>query len=289
MRTRSGLTYNDVRAGINVARTAGRAASRAVRGARRAVRARKERRAVRPAEVRQIVQRTIAAATDKRVFQEIQPALTIKRLFTNQLLCSRITQGVTNSTRTGEKIHLRTFTTKFIMTHTGNAPLGVATNKSTLAAPIYLHMYLIRTNRSDDPETYWFKDLSSDGDVAYSTPRGEGTAQITAVSDQRRFQNRLNTDDLKILKYKKVGVSPVMAQGDPIGCSFRQFTFSYTWKKPTTIQYNATAAAVPPFAPTDLSKRFYFITYLSQPDANVDDTLSTAAVGSVSYTYFNDN
>jgi hypothetical protein len=292
MRTRSGLTLSDVRAGISATRSGARYAGQIIKAGRRAVRKRRESRAVRPAEVRQIVQRTIASSTDKRVFIEVQSSLNASRVFTSQLLCSKIIQGTSNATRTGEKIHLRQFTQKFCLTHNGVVPAipGVAfTNHGGLAAPVFLHMYLIRTNRSDDPVTYWFKDLASDGDVAYTRPRGEGTDQVTAQSDQNRFMNRVNTDDFKILKYKKVGVSGIMAQGDGFGCSHRQFSFTYKWKKPQMIQFNVVNGAAVPYLPTDLNKRFYMITFLSQGDTVADDTISTAQTRSVCYTYFTDN
>lgn len=291
MRTRSGLTFGDVKAGISATRSGARYAGAIIKAGRRAVRKRRESRSVRPAEVRQIVQRTIVNNTDKRVFQEAVANLNLKRLFNQLLIGGNIGQGTTNATRTGEKIHLRQFTSKFTLTHTGIVPAvpGVAfTNKGGLAGAVYLHMYMIRSNRSDLPETYWFKDLASDGDTSYSQPRKEGTDQNTALSDVQRANNRLNTDDYKILKYKKVGVSPVMAQGDPLVCSHRQFSFTYKWKKPVMIQYNAIATA-PPFAPTDMNKRFYFIYFMSQADTIVDDTISNATARQVQYTYFTDS
>ena len=247
-------------------------------------------RGVKPSEVRQIVQRTIASTSDKRSFGEIQPLLTTKRLFTSQLLCSRIAQGVTGASRTGEKIHLREFTTKFHMLHTGITPTAQRFDaKSSLAAPVYLHMFLIKTHRSDDPQTYWFKNVIDDGDASFADPLNVGSAQTTPLSDVNRLLSRYNTDDYTILKSARTLVAPVMGNGDTIVDSATEHTFTYKWKTPALIQFNVNSAASVPYASTDLNQRYYFVTYLSQSDITSDDAISTAQVRSTSYTYFNDN
>lgn len=259
-------------------------------GIKRAIERRIDGRAVRPSEVRSIVNRQIASNTDKRFFGEIQPLLSSKRTFTSQLLCSRIGQGVTGSSRTGEKIHLREFTTKFAIVHIGITPTAQRfDNKSGLAAPVYLNMFLVKSRRSDNLETYWFKNITDDGDASFSDPLTVGTPQTTALSDANRAQSRFNTDDYTILKQAKCTIAPVMAQGDKVGDSYQEFTFTHKWNTPALIQYNVNATATTPYAPTDLSQRYYFVTYLSQPDSIADDAISNVQCRSTSYTYFNDN
>jgi hypothetical protein len=259
-------------------------------GIKNAIERRIEGRIVRPSDVRKIVNRQIIAATDMRFFGEEQPMLSSKRSFTSQLLCSRIVQGVTSQNRTGDKIHLREFTCKGVFNHTGVTGINPTFSiKSVLAAPVYLHMFLIKTNRSDDPQTYWFKNTTADGDASFSDPENVGSAQTTALSDQNRIRSRFNTDDYTILKYNKIQASSVMCQGDNFGDSCREYTFTYKWTNSPMIQFNNAASATIPWAAPDLSARYYFVTYLSQPDDIADDNISVARWRSTCYTYFNDN
>jgi len=289
MRTRSGLTFNDVRTAAKVARGGFNITKRMLTAGRKKL---KSRRSVKVSEVKSIVRRQIRTTADKRAIST-NLSSGIIRSFNFSLIGKDITQGDTVIHRSGESIHINTIKLKYHITHTGQAPAGgvSTTIKGNLPGPVTIKMFLVETSRSDvTPRDFWFKIYNEDGDRDYRFPSGGNVSDITVAGDIVRENLMLNTDDMRILRRKYVTVSG--ATGGNLDCSCASGTFTHRFKSPKKLKFNLTAAQIAAggaWLAADLSKRIYFIWYQSQTDLEVNDTLSRAQFDGVLTTHFTDN
>ena len=289
MRTRSGLTLNDVRTAAKVARGGFNITKRMLNAGRKKL---KSRRAVKVSEVKSIVRRQICTNADKRAISTTLSS-GIMRTFNFSLIGKDITQGDTVIHRSGESIHINTLKLKYVLSHTGQAVVGgvSTTIKSVLPGPVTIKMFFVQTSRSDvTPRDFWWKIYNEDGDRDYRFPAGGNVSDITVAGDIIRENLMINTDDMKILRRKFVTVSG--ATGASLDCSNATGTFTHRFKSPMKLKFNLTAAQITAggaWLAADLSKRIYFCWYQSQPDLEVNDLISRAQFDGVLTTHFTDN
>lgn len=244
-------------------------------------------RGVKPSEVRSIVRRQIATSADKRQIS-VELSANIRRTFNSSLLCKDIIQGDSVINRSGSTIHLNAIKIKYVVTHTGDPATTPSTSKkSGLPGPVTWNMFIIQTDRTDSPRDFWYKINNEDGDRDYRFPFGGIVNDTTALGDVGRANLEFNTDDYRILASKKVTVSG--CTGGSLDNTLKTGDFIFNFRTPVLFRFNNTAAQVPPWLPTDMSKRIYFVYYMSQPDGVVDDTISTASINATMSTFFTDN
>jgi hypothetical protein len=289
MRTRSGLTYADVKQAARVARGGFNITKKLLTAGRRKL---KSRRGVKRSEVQSIVRNTIRTTADKRAISNTLTA-SVPRTFNQKLIANDIIQGDTVVNRSGESIHINTLKFKYVITHTGQAAAGgvSTTIKGVLPGAVTWKMFFVQVTRTDvTPRDFWWKIYNEDGERDFRFPAGGVVADLTPQGDTIRENLMINTDDIKILRRKFVTVHG--ATGGSLDCTQAMGTFTHRFKSPIKMKFNLTAAQTttgPTWLAADLSKRIYLIYYASQPDPEVNDGLSRATIDGVLTTHFTDN
>jgi len=206
---------------------------------------------------------------------QVDIASSAKRNWQESLLGSNLIPGVSVRNRIGQNVYLKGLDIRGIYYNSNPATLGT----TIAAAPTYLHMFLVRSNRSDGPKGYWYVHPSQgEGVVNYDDPFGSGAGAGNAAGDAQRTKLRLNTltnNDLTIVWKTTLKVGTRVA-GSPQDYCSRKFQF-YIPLNNVKIEYETTSGAGN-YAGNEVRPCYWLIWYQSQPDVAADDTVSNASM-----------
>ena len=199
-------------------------------------------------------------------YHELEVGMTkegLVRTVASTLLGANIVTGDLRSNREGIKINLMSVNIRGFFQHQYNP----TTTENQFKVPIFVTVLIVSTKRDDDPLTYMFRNINNNTPVAYGTVATANTAQ----GDQIRETAALNTEDIRILKRRRITVRPP-GINDPSVYTTRSLYMNVKINK--TLTYSVGQTASIPIPSAQIKPNIWCIYYVTQNNSIVtDDTL----------------
>lgn len=222
--------------------------------------------------VKKLIQKVAETAQEKKR-QESPLSVGTKRSWTEYLIGSDIAPAAGSFNRIGGHITVTGVSVKGSFQNLNGVAPGAP------ASPLILKMYLVTTDRSDSPRTFWFQDQNNDRNIAYNDPLFTNDP----AGDRLKMRYRLNLQDMKILKKAQYKVYPRLTDGVN-----NKTIVSINWYKKLDVKfhYNVPPAQAIPYSADAVRPNIWLCYFLENPDVGSVDANMFGNAQFTCVTYF---
>lgn len=171
-----------------------------------------------------------------------------------RLVGSSIAIGGTSNARIGDTIYLKGIGIKGTVNNVSNA------STATTAVPIVFKIWIVRTTRNSNPESYWFQIDNGDSNIGYNTG-----ATLDPAGDVSRSRLRLNAQEIKVLKFKQYTVYPTRSLQQNFA-TYKSVNMYYEFKEPIVLKYSTAIGAPTPFPADAITPNVWICWAATQPN-----------------------